>query len=360
LSDARGEIAEIRRSIPEGSAILGYWILRDRTLGWLLMRDRFEPRTLSVTGSQLAGLVATLRERAQTSLDATERPPEARRLYETLIAPFERGLEGVTAIALVPHGDLSDLPFGLLQDPRSGQLLVERYTLSTLPFLARFPDPHGRSLATAESRPEALLVLGDTPGSDADRPALRDARREIESLAALFPRAVVVRGSEFTPQSVRGVPIVHFALHSEGHREATYLALAPQRALGAAALEQLPLSESAVVVLAACESGRGPTGPVGRTSTLPQAAFLTGAGAVVATLWPIRDADAARFSEAYYHSLLATGKPVLSLQKAQRSLIASGEPPSVWAAFVVFGFSPEVGLDVSTPKATPHRRKETV
>jgi CHAT domain-containing protein len=95
-------------------------------------------------------------------------------------------------------------------------------------------------------------------------------------------------------------------------------------------------------------------------ATLPQAAFLTGAGAVVATLWPIRDADAARFSEAYYQSLIATGKPVLSLQKAQRSLIASGQPPSTWAAFVVFGFSPEVGLEVPSPNATPHRRKENV
>lgn len=56
----------------------------------------------------------------------------------------------------------------------------------------------------------------------------------------------------------------------------------------------------------------------------------------MASLWSIEDAATRRFILRFYEEGGASA-PVLALARAQKAFIASGQPASSWAPFVVIG-----------------------
>lgn len=74
-------------------------------------------------------------------------------------------------------------------------------------------------------------------------------------------------------------------------------------------------------------------GPMG----LGRAFFVAGARAVVATHWPVRDDDAAAFSDRFYDALSRGQTVAGAVASAQRDLRRRGAPAAVWAAFTVLG-----------------------
>ena len=89
-----------------------------------------------------------------------------------------------------------------------------------------------------------------------------------------------------------------------------------------------------LVVLASCASafpsGRGLWGS-------PGAAFLAaGSGSVLATLGSVEDRNAHELIRHFYQEGGARD-PAGGLARAQRALLAAGQPPSAWAPFVLLG-----------------------
>jgi hypothetical protein len=71
--------------------------------------------------------------------------------------------------------------------------------------------------------------------------------------------------------------------------------------------------------------------------SLARAFFQAGAAAVVASLWPLRDDEAAALVGDFYDEL-ARGRSVgAALRGAQRAAIAAGRPAAAWAGLVAMG-----------------------
>ena len=83
----------------------------------------------------------------------------------------------------------------------------------------------------------------------------------------------------------------------------------------------MDLSRTLLVTLSACETGLGASvsgeGAVG----VQRAFLLAGARHVLATLWPIADAETVEFMEAFYRRVLAGEKPPAALTAVQRELL---------------------------------------
>ena len=73
-------------------------------------------------------------------------------------------------------------------------------------------------------------------------------------------------------------------------------------------------------------------------TTLMQAFLQAGAGAVVGTLWRVRDDGAAALAEAFY-GRMALGSPAEALADAQRTLLAGAQwsAPYHWAGYAITG-----------------------
>jgi CHAT domain-containing protein len=92
-----------------------------------------------------------------------------------------------------------------------------------------------------------------------------------------------------------------------------------------------------VVVLSACSGIAGEGIEAEGVISLARAFLVSGARAVIGSLWPLRDEEAARFFDRFY-ARLAEGRPLDdALMTAQSDLAAAGAPAAAWAGLLVVG-----------------------
>jgi len=300
-----------------------------------------------------------------------------RALFETLFAGFGAALEGATGLTIVPDGALHYLPFeSLVRGLETGgapRYLLDSHDITYV--------PSGSALVSLNRRPEgpaarlALLAYGD-PELDAGLPAveaaprppslrsagarmpLLHARREVESIARLYPPALrrVRLGNDaseraFKREDLARFRILHLATHGMSDPRVparSGLLLAPGGADEDGLLQELEIVnldlDADLVVLSACGSGLGRIvkgeGLVGVT----RAFFYGGARRVVVSLWDIDDQSTAALMESFYRRLQAGTAPAWALRDAKREVARSDRPahrfPYYWASFVMVGSSP--------------------
>ena len=103
-------------------------------------------------------------------------------------------------------------------------------------------------------------------------------------------------------------------------------------------LYRLPLSAS-LVVLSACESGAGQVQGGDEVVGLARGFIGAGAPMVVASLWNVDDASAARLMARFYARLTReeSVSPPAALQAAQAMAIQEEQHPYYWASFYTIG-----------------------
>lgn len=101
-------------------------------------------------------------------------------------------------------------------------------------------------------------------------------------------------------------------------------------------ISRLDLSNTKLVVLSACETGRGHIDPVDGIWGLQRGFKLAGGQSILMTLWKIPDSTTAIFMETFYSELTKGHTPRESLHIAQKYLIHNGaSDPFYWAPFVI-------------------------
>lgn len=275
----------------------------------------------------------------------------AARLEALVLGPALRELPpGVRRLILLPDQDLQLLPFAALRATPSGPSLAERYELAVAPSATLWLRWQARQTVA----PRAVLALADPAASEGEEgfAPLPGARREARAAVAELGGASALRlGREASEAALASTDlgpfgILHFAVHAVHGRaglrsERSALLLFPGAPGADGRLEpreirRLPLSGKAVV-LAAC---RGADGEVlAGEGALSLAHPFLGAGAevVIASLWNLEDAAAARFGRRLYRQLGGGSSAGAAFAAAQRESIEAGEPPAFWAGLVLLG-----------------------
>ena len=92
-----------------------------------------------------------------------------------------------------------------------------------------------------------------------------------------------------------------------------------------------------LVYLSACGSAVGATSTGEGLKSVARAFLLAGAQCVVATLWPVADHEAMRFTKLFYDGLEGGAQPSAALLAAKQASSAAGVGLRTSAAFEVFG-----------------------
>ncbi len=312
------DAARARTLLTEGEAAVLYALLGDRALAVVLTADGVRAVDLGASAALVDAAARFRPEDDPAPFDAAVADLRAR-----LVEPL--GLSTSTRRLLVsPDGPLASLPFPLLAGDREVAFVP---SLTTLGLLRGMRTPPG----------EGVLALGDPSFRGPKGPPLTAMRAgELARLGPL-PHAreeaiavgtVVLLGEDATERNLRDRlgsrprwRALHFACH--------------------ALVDPVRSSLSAdLVVLSACETGRGRTvggeGVLGLVRSFLQA----GAPRVVASLWKVDDAATAALMGRFHENLAKRGLPAgRALREAQDWTRARDgwSHPRYWAAWVLWG-----------------------
>jgi CHAT domain-containing protein len=357
-------LATVQAALPADTAVLAYFVGDRRSHVWLLTRGNLRHAVLPGRRA-LEHLVKNFnaRQRAGAKRDETA--------SSTLLGNLLGGL-GAKRLLVLPDGPLNGLPFAALPLPRgtAHELLVDRFVISAAPSLAlalRTPGaaspagapvvvvsdpvytPDDRRLTALASR--ASLYRG--MDADTDRLArLPYSAIEAEAVARAFERVNVIELAGFNasvPRVIalrtRHLSVLHFATHAEARRDApeqSALFLSEYASDGSPLpVDRLTAEDirrsglrADVVVLSGCATGDGRELRGEGVLGLTYGFLANGSNTVVASLWPVEDALAARFMQEFYGAYRAGGSAAGALRLAQlRTRAIAG--PTVWASFVV-------------------------
>jgi CHAT domain-containing protein len=272
--------------------------------------------------------------------------------------------------------------------------------------LPALPNPQGEEPARAErtlldERYFSTLRADLAQRAWAPTP-LPGTRQEAKAIQRLLPQAQLFLGPEATKERLLHLPtpsILHLATHgffledapeSKGSRAAVHFGALGEASHAPSPLEPLLRSglvfagarapaptdsspssspESALVtalelaglnlwgtqlvVLSACDTGRGEVKIGQGVYGLRRAFLVAGAETVVMSLWKVDDETTSTLMQAYYRNLTAGQGRVAALRKAMRSLMQSQPHPHYWAPFIAMGRDTPLHLLGSNSQEAP-------
>jgi CHAT domain-containing protein/tetratricopeptide (TPR) repeat protein len=365
-------LAEIQRLLDERSALLEFFVGRERSYLFVVTRRALTVHPLPPR-HQLEALVERLRSalEQESRLRARLLASDAHELYRLLLLPAAPELRDKRLLLVAPDGPLYSLSFeALLTRPapagggsggRALPFLLRRWSVAYVPsasVLAQLAAGHGSGAepgGAGDAAAGAKLFVGfGDPDAPAARP-LAAARDEVRRIASLFPaeRTAVFLGRDATEENVKSgaaaaARYLHFAAHGfldESTPELSGLRLA--RADGSAQDGLLQVREvfnlelhADLVVLSACKTGLGKEVSGEGVLGMTRAFLYAGAASVVVSLWQVDDESTSELMVSFYQHLAATGDKSEALRRAKLELADRSryfQHPHYWAPFVLVG-----------------------
>ncbi|WP_052316732.1 CHAT domain-containing protein [Rudanella lutea] len=325
-------------------AIVSYFQTDQMTYTFLLTDDQlrlFRTPNDSVFRHHLRGLIGTLKQ-----VVPGEKYPgvtSSRYLYDRLIKPLEKELKGVRSLIVIPHGDLTQLSFDVLENAQQ-QYLVEQFDITY---------QYSTAFLRVESIPqlEDGLVLSVAPfnhstnlGGFEPLPASGQEVSSLEGIKLLNTEATKSRFLELAKEA----SVIHLATHAvanDGQPSRSFIAFTPQSAdnrLYAHELQFGVFDRAKLIFLSACETASGQLIDGEGVMSLSRALSYAGCPNLITSLWKAEDRATAYISMKFYCHLREGNSIARSLQLAKLDLLHDGRyaqfhSPQYWSHLVFIG-----------------------
>lgn len=250
-------------------------------------------------------------------------------LYRRLVAPVEREIGASETVVFIPGPRFPSVPFAALSE--GDRYLVERLAVVVSPSAAVYAQLASRKDDHAARR--SVLVVANPATGDTE--PLTGAEAEANDVAQLYLQSRRLTRADATVRAYRRYAPSAEIIHMATHGALGALLLADGR-LDSQTIASIALPRTRAVVLAACDSARGPARAEG-TISAARGFLAAGVPAVVATLWKIDDRTAARFFPRVHRDLVRGVHAAAAVRRAQIEAIRSGQPPALWAAVQCIG-----------------------
>ncbi len=362
-------LKQLQHQLGDGESVIEFFLGEKRSFVWLISGDTvsFEilPGRSDIDG-KVRQYVADLSS-APANLYLNSRVAKQRavaeELFTLLFGKLAAQLHTNSKLIVIPDGLLNYVPFESLV--HNDRYLIEDHQISYLPSaslieLLRRPPPK-----SASDRDEQLdlLAFGDPVFTDkqvwdldtSNLLRLPRTRDEVEYIASLIPkeRERLYLGKDSTERAFKHEHLskyrwIHLATHSlidERNPDHSSVALAldanndEDGFLRATEIADLDL-DCDLVVLSACETGRGQLSSGEGIIGLSRSFFIAGARSAVVSQWAVSDISTAQLMKDFYEQLVnGTAKPAALREAKLRMLHSDSETchPYYWAPFVIIG-----------------------
>ncbi|GAA5522683.1 CHAT domain-containing protein [Aliifodinibius salicampi] len=317
--------------IDENTAVLQYAISDKDLLIFLICQDDVQLKRVPIAEGQsidstLTQQVAGFRDAILSNAPKETLQKHSKKLFGTLIQPFQQQLKNYEQLIVVPDGALAYMPFeAILQNNR---YLVEDYHIKYVPSLTTLT-------LLDQSRPEKqndlLAVAGSQFNENTSEVSLNSTGRltslpstnmEVDSIASHFQQKAILKDDLVTEQNLKNrlrensYQYVHLATHGiidESQPGRSGLALSSGDEITPSSIEDGMLRSSEIfglninsdmVVLSACNTGLGKVVKGEGMLGMQRSFFFAGASTVVVSLWNVYDRSTASLMNEFYKALL--------------------------------------------------------
>jgi CHAT domain-containing protein/Tfp pilus assembly protein PilF len=361
LAAARGEVkpvtlADVTHILNDRTTAIVEYVVTGRELFALLLtsdgaRVTVDGRAIDIGAAELAR--RTERFGQQVRSRDFGFADDARALYHLLLEPFKGRLAGKSRLIVVPDGPLWNVPFQALLSP-DGYVIeaaAVSYTpsLTVLRKLLQLPRP---------ARPRTLLAMAKSqfgPVSQSGLDPLPEAETQVRLIRDIYgpSRSVTYIGSEATETQFKAAAphytVLHLATHGvldEASPLYSHLVLSPAGGnpdddgrLEAWEIMRMKLTAD-LVVLAACDTGRGRIAPGEGVIGMMWALFAAGARSMVVSQFRVESKSATKLLVDFHRRLAAgNGSKTAGLRAAAIELLHTARyaHPYYWAGFILVG-----------------------
>jgi CHAT domain-containing protein len=273
-------------------------------------------------------------------------------LYNHLIKPMQSMAPHKDEWIIIPDGNLYLFPFESVTDENTGKPLLATTTISyefSSRFLVNQPAPNNA---------QTVNVLAFAPFVDRGAGYHQPGFEFISRLPASGQEIAGLQGNSFTGskatktmflQQASNYPVIHLATHAIADVQnpaASFIAFYPDRNLPAdncLYLEEIygmNLDACRLVVISACETGKGELVSNEGIISLGRAFAYAGCGATINSLWKADDKATAAILERFHQYLQSGYTKPKALQKAKLDYINSDAlytSPAYWSNLVLTG-----------------------
>ena len=359
-------VAEAATLLPEtNSALLEYVVTEQNTYLFVLTKDAgglsWKAHKIVAKRKDLAEQVENFRQQlAKRDLTFKE---FAGKLYDLLLKPAEAQLNGKRSLVIVPDGSLWELPFQALQNTQQ-RYLVEDHAISYAPSLTVLREMSKLRKKSVES--PTLLAFGNPALSEKSVGPVKDeyrderlmplpeAEREVKSLGRLYgaARSKVYTGAAAREEQLKVEAGRHGVLQLAAHallNDASPMYSHVLLAQGAGdakedglleVWEMMNLDLSAdLVVLSACETGRGKVAAGEGMIGMSWALFVAGSPTTVVSLWKVESLSTTELMLEFHRNLLSSRSKAQAIQRAAIKMLRTRQyrHPFYWAGFSIVG-----------------------
>jgi CHAT domain-containing protein len=326
----------IRSLTVPGRALVSLWYGRDGLGAAVLRPDSADPRLIShgLTQAELTEMMDNYHNEMVPVPAGVEFGETWQEPLAPLLADLSEQLTGMTEIVLSPHGQLHLLPWPALLQRACGHSTQDRLAVVIEPALSVF----AMLTARPASGSSGAQVFGDPTGN------LPDAASEARQVGAVL-HAQPLLGPQATRgavlEALRSAEIVHIAAHgvmSQQDPLESGLLLADNELLTARDLLAERLS-ARLVVLSACDSGRGTLSGGDELLGLTHALLQAGVGSLVVSLWKVDDEATAALMVAFHQRRAGGQLAASALRDASLGIAAEYRHSRFWAPFMVVGLN---------------------
>jgi CHAT domain-containing protein len=343
-------LADLEHLLARNVALVSYVVLEDRVIAWVVEDGRARQSTLPIPRAELQRKI----ERFRLELLRGGKIDEIRRaavpLYDDLIRPLALSPHAGEPLIIIPDRLLARLPFAALFDSASGEYLVQQRAVSIAPSATLLAQEVRSSQTSAES----ALVLGiSRPGQwrGCTLPPLRQAEREAEHVAALYPGASLLRGDNATRENFLqrslSSDVIHFAGHAivdlEAPRRSVLLFADPSTSnvapLSIGEMFAVGLGHTRLVVLAACRTQDSLADDREGLLGLAGAFIAAGVPEVVASPLDVNDDSVSQVMVAFHRHYRLAHSAAAAFRSTVLDLLHSPSEdlrsPAAWGGFTV-------------------------
>jgi len=364
-------LPELRRDVLKDDTAIVEYFLGDATSVALTMTGR-TARIDEIPGKNRIedSLRAFIKFIGQKKARPSEGLAAGRRIMDEIRFPadiLER--ENIGKLVIVPDGILHFLPFETLAWGGGGEILLDRFQISYAPSSSALARLAGRRSEIAKEK--GLLAVGNPVFSEKGgreesrndgwpaesvkgeiRNSLPFSKDEIALAMSMFPAGerTVLEGFEANEANLkklekRRYQVIHFACHARLDGDVPLRSVLVLSGVSESEDDLLQIKEirdmrlaAHLVVLSACQTGRGRLEQGEGVMGLPRIFFFNGSSSVLSTLWRIEDKPTSVFIGKYFGRLSQGLSKAEALRRAKLDMRGSRyENPYFWAGFILSG-----------------------